>query len=69
MDARNLTEPEQQRESSLKNQTRCVRCYAEGHGFALSTIEGRVAMEFFDSAPEIQAKKYVMSSSFFAHMF
>lgn len=57
MDARNLTEPEQQRESSLKNQTRCVRCYAEGHGFALSTIEGRVAMEFFDSAPEVQAKK------------
>ena len=57
VDARNLTQPEQQRESSLKNQTRCVRCYAEGHGFALSTIEGRVAMEFFDSAPEVQAKK------------
>jgi hypothetical protein len=57
VDVRNLTQPEEQRESTLKNQTRCVRCYPEGHGFALSSIEGRVAMEFFDSSPDVQAKK------------
>jgi hypothetical protein len=38
VDVRNLTQPEEQRESTLKNQTRCVRCYPEGHGFALSSI-------------------------------
>jgi hypothetical protein len=27
-------------------------------GFALSSIEGRVAIEYFDMAPETQAKKY-----------
>jgi hypothetical protein len=66
VDVRNLTQPEEQRESTLKNQTRCVRCYPEGHGFALSSIEGRVAMEFFDSAPDVQAKKCGPSSHFCA---
>jgi cell cycle arrest protein BUB3 len=27
-------------------------------GYALSSIEGRVAMEYFDPSPEVQAKKY-----------
>ena len=27
-------------------------------GYALSSVEGRVAMEFFDEDPEVQAKKY-----------
>jgi len=51
-------EPEQKRESSLKYQTRCVSCYPDGTGYALSSVEGRVAMEFFDTDPEVQAKKY-----------
>ena len=51
-------EPEQRRESSLKFQTRCVRGFVDGSGYALSSIEGRVAMEYFDPAPEVQAKKY-----------
>lgn len=50
--------PEQRRESSLKFQTRCVRCFADGAGYALSSVEGRVAMEFFDLGDEAQAKKY-----------
>ena len=41
-------QPEQRRESSLKFQTRCVRCQADGRGYALSSVEGRVAWEFFD---------------------
>jgi len=27
-------------------------------GFALSSIEGRVAMEFFDPSPEVQKQKF-----------
>uniref|UniRef100_A0A7S0F0I8 Mitotic checkpoint protein BUB3 n=1 Tax=Hanusia phi TaxID=3032 RepID=A0A7S0F0I8_9CRYP len=57
-DVRNLSEPEQKRESSLKFQTRCIRCYPDGTGYALSSIEGRVAMEYFDPDTASQAKKY-----------
>mmetsp|Transcript_51858 Transcript_51858/g.105568 ORF Transcript_51858/g.105568 Transcript_51858/m.105568 type:complete len:333 (-) Transcript_51858:67-1065(-) len=57
-DVRNLSEPEQQRESSLKFQTRCIRTYPDGTGYALSSIEGRVAMEYFDTSPSVQANKY-----------
>uniref|UniRef100_A0A6B2L9P5 Anaphase-promoting complex subunit 4 WD40 domain-containing protein n=1 Tax=Arcella intermedia TaxID=1963864 RepID=A0A6B2L9P5_9EUKA len=53
-----LAEPEQRRESSLKYQTRCIRAFVEGDGYALSSTEGRVAMEYFDPNPQIQAKKY-----------
>ncbi|KAH0463961.1 hypothetical protein IEQ34_006747 [Dendrobium chrysotoxum] len=57
-DLRNMSQPEQRRESSLKYQTRCVRCYPNGTGFALSSVEGRVAMEFFDLSEASQSKKY-----------
>ncbi|KMZ74498.1 putative Mitotic checkpoint protein bub3 [Zostera marina] len=57
-DLRNMSQPEQRRESSLKYQTRCVRCYPNGTGYALSSVEGRVAMEFFDTSDSGQAKKY-----------
>lgn len=57
-DLRNMSQPEQRRESSLKYQTRCVRCYPNGTGFALSSVEGRVAMEFFDLSESSQSKKY-----------
>ncbi|MQL69857.1 hypothetical protein Taro_002147 [Colocasia esculenta] len=57
-DLRNMSQPEQRRESSLKYQTRCVRCYPNGTGFALSSVEGRVAMEFFDLSEAGQVKNY-----------
>ncbi|XP_041991433.1 mitotic checkpoint protein BUB3.1-like isoform X2 [Salvia splendens] len=57
-DLRNMSQPEQRRESSLKYQTRCVRCYPNGTGYALSSVEGRVAMEFFDLSETGQSKKY-----------
>lgn len=49
---------EQRRESSLKYQTRCIRCFPDGQGYALSSVEGRVAMEWFDLSEAEQAKKY-----------
>ena len=57
-DIRNLSVPEQQRESVLKFQTRCIRCFPDGQGYASSSIEGRVAIEYFDPDPEIQKLKY-----------
>ncbi|CAI5503160.1 unnamed protein product [Closterium sp. Naga37s-1] len=57
-DLRNMSQPEQRRESSLKFQTRCVRCYPTGTGYALASVEGRVAMEFFDPSETAQTKKY-----------
>ena len=56
---RNLElEPWQRRESSLKFMTRAVACMPDDAGFASSSIEGRVAVEWFDPSPESQARKY-----------
>lgn len=52
-DLRSLAEPEFERESSLKYQTRCVRVFPDGSGFAISSIEGRVAIEYFDPQMEV----------------
>ncbi|PUZ40527.1 hypothetical protein GQ55_9G431100 [Panicum hallii var. hallii] len=57
-DLRNMSQPEQKRDSSLKYQTRCVRCFPNGTGYALSSVEGRVSMEFFDLSESAQSKKY-----------
>jgi cell cycle arrest protein BUB3 len=53
----NMSTPES-RESSLKFQTRTIRCFPNKQGFVISSIEGRVAVEYFDMNPEIQRKKY-----------
>eukprot|EP00126_Sphaerothecum_destruens_P012941 Sdes_comp22140_c0_seq1m20660 len=57
-DLRNIGFVHQKRESSLKYQTRCISCNPNGQGFVLTSIEGRVAIEYFDPSPEIQKKKY-----------
>jgi len=51
-------EPWQKRESSLKFMTRAVACMPNDDGYASSSIEGRVAVEWFDPSPESQARKY-----------
>lgn len=51
-------EAEDNRESSLKYMIRDVRCNAEGTGYATSSVEGRIAVEFFDRSAEAQAKKF-----------
>lgn len=40
--------PEQLRESPLKHQTRAVAGFPDGSGFAVGSIEGKVAMEYLD---------------------
>jgi cell cycle arrest protein BUB3 len=51
-------EPWQQRESSLKFLTRAVSCMPNDAGYATSSIEGRVAVEWFEDSAESQARKY-----------
>mmetsp|Transcript_1569 Transcript_1569/g.2511 ORF Transcript_1569/g.2511 Transcript_1569/m.2511 type:complete len:326 (+) Transcript_1569:91-1068(+) len=55
-DSRNLSAPEQVRESPLRYQTRKVSCFPNGEGFALGSIEGRVAVEYFEQQPD--GKRY-----------
>jgi len=46
------------RDSSLKYQTRAVKCFPNRQGFVTTSIEGRCAVEYFDMNPEVQRKKY-----------
>jgi cell cycle arrest protein BUB3 len=55
-DIRNLTVPIFDRESPMKYQTRAIRCFPDGEGFAVASIEGRVALEHFD--PDCEGKNY-----------
>lgn len=48
----------QKRESSLKFLTRAVACMPNDAGYATSSIEGRVAVEWFEDTAESQARKY-----------
>lgn len=50
--------PIQERESSLKFQIRCVACMQNDLGYATSSIEGRIAVDWFDESEEAQKKKY-----------
>lgn len=51
-------EPWQRRESSMKFMTRALACMPSELGYATSSIEGRVSVEWFDPSPESQARKY-----------
>lgn len=51
-------EPWQRRESSLKYMTRAVDTMPNDEGYASSSIEGRVAVEWFDPSNESQSRKY-----------
>ncbi|KAF8191433.1 WD40-repeat-containing domain protein [Mycena galopus ATCC 62051] len=57
-DIRNMATPAQQRESSLKYMTRSLACMSDGQGYATASVEGRIAVEYFDPSPAAQAKKY-----------
>ncbi|MCJ1474736.1 hypothetical protein MMC13_003396 [Lambiella insularis] len=51
-------DPWQRRESSLKFMTRAVACMPNDSGYASSSIEGRVAVEWFDPSATSQSRKY-----------
>ena len=55
-DTRKLGAFQQERTSPLQHQTRAVRCSTDGKVFVVTSIEGRVAVEFFDPAED--ARKY-----------
>jgi cell cycle arrest protein BUB3 len=57
-DVRKMDAPTQQRESSLKFMTRSLACMSDGQGYATASVEGRIAVEYFDPSPAIQEKKY-----------
>lgn len=57
-DLRNMAQYMMKRESSLKYQTRSIRIYPNKEGYVMSSIEGRVAVEYFDPDPEVQKKKF-----------
>lgn len=56
--AKGQTEPKEKRQSSLKFMTRALRVNPTNDAYAITSIEGRVAVEFMDLSPEVQAKKY-----------
>jgi cell cycle arrest protein BUB3 len=51
-------DPYQRREGSLKFMTRAVATMPTDSGYASSSIEGRVAVEWFDASSESQSRKY-----------
>ncbi|GAB0094848.1 BUB3 [Sergentomyia squamirostris] len=57
-DLRNMGQFQMKRESSLKYQTRAIKIFPSKEGYVMSSIEGRVAVEYFDSDPEVQKKKF-----------
>ena len=48
----------QKRESSLKHQIRAMAIHPNCEQFVMSSIEGRVAVEYFDADDDAQRKKY-----------
>ncbi|PFH60844.1 hypothetical protein XA68_10251 [Ophiocordyceps unilateralis] len=57
-DSKDDLKPWQQRESSLRFLTRAVSCMPNDAGYATSSIEGRVAVEWFEDTDESQARKF-----------
>uniref|UniRef100_A0A915DDH0 Uncharacterized protein n=1 Tax=Ditylenchus dipsaci TaxID=166011 RepID=A0A915DDH0_9BILA len=53
-DFRNTSLPLQIRPSPLKYQTRAIKIMPSGQAFAVSSIEGRVAISYFDEDPAFQ---------------
>lgn len=57
-DLRNMNQYLIRRESSLKYQTRAIKISPNKEGYVMSSIEGRVAVEYFDPDPEVQKRKF-----------
>ena len=53
-DLRNMGYVQQRRESSLKYQTRCIRCFPNKLGYVLSSIEGIFLKTFYSIARNLR---------------
>ncbi|KAG7383197.1 mitotic spindle checkpoint protein Bub3 [Phytophthora pseudosyringae] len=51
-DLRNFAQPLVRKESPLKYQMRCVSVFPDLTGYALASVEGRVALEYFEDEQE-----------------
>jgi len=51
-DIRKMGEVLETRESSLKRQTRCIRMFPDETGYAMGSVEGRVAIEYISEAQQ-----------------
>jgi hypothetical protein len=50
----------------FQHQTRSIKCFPSGEAFVLSSIGGRVAVEYFDMDAEVQKRKVNTILKFFA---
>ena len=57
-DLRKMSESIERKESPLKFQTRCIEINPNGQSYTVGSIEGRVAIQYFDPSAEVQAKSY-----------
>lgn len=57
-DLRHMTSPMYTKPSGLRFQTTCLRHFPSGKGYALSSIDGRVSIEYFKELPDAQSAKY-----------
>lgn len=58
-DSRNMSKPMQDRESILKHQIREIRCNSDHSSFLITSVEGRVAIEFYDYNEVSEKRKFV----------
>jgi cell cycle arrest protein BUB3 len=57
-DLRNVSRPMQERRSPLKYKTVSIGCYPNHLGYAIGSVDGRVALEFFDLSESLQTNSY-----------
>lgn len=48
----------QTRKSPLLYQSRCIKTFPNGVGYAVSSVEARVGIEYFDNSVEVQKKRF-----------
>ncbi|KAH7487949.1 hypothetical protein PRIC1_007942 [Phytophthora ramorum] len=57
-DLRNFSQPLVKKESPLKYQMRCISVFPDLSGLALGSVEGRVALEYFEDDKEKKKRSY-----------
>ncbi|KAL3661640.1 hypothetical protein V7S43_013399 [Phytophthora oleae] len=66
-DLRNFSQPLVKKESPLKYQMRCVSVFPDLTGYAIASVEGRVALEYFDDEAGTEGDRKKRSYAFKCH--